>query len=91
MTVVTRLPTGVSSEITKASIFSTLEVMMMRIVFPFKVNVKVNNLGSLLLTSAMEMLTGTLVVNWSSPDPPSIAITFEFSSSSTTLIRKIEI
>ena len=71
MTVVTSLPTGVSSAITKGSIFSTLVVMKMRVVL----NNNNNNLGSLLLTSAMEMLTGTLVVNWSSPDPPSIAIT----------------
>ena len=70
MTVVTSLPTGVSSAITNGSIFSTLVVVMMRVVLNNN-----NNLGSLLLTSAMEMLTGTLVVNWSSPDPPSIAIT----------------
>ena len=72
MTVVTSLPTGVSSAITNGSIFSTLVVVKMRVVLNNNNN---NNLGSLLLTSAMEILTGTLVVNWSSPVPPSIAIT----------------
>ena len=47
-----------------------------------------NNLGNLLLTSAMEMLTGTLVVNWSSPDPPSMAITCKESKSQTSNYAK---